>query len=90
MTELSEKERNEIISKMKKDPHYREGLPPYTSFDIDLREDIVETWGRDWGGQSSYAKLRAVVVQRPGPEAAPKHALADNQWYYLPTGLPDL
>lgn len=90
MTELSDKERNEIISKMKKDPHYREGLPPYTSFDIDLREDIAETWGRDWGGQSSYAKLRAVVVQRPGPEAAPKEALADNQWYSLPTGLPDL
>ncbi len=90
MTELSEPERNEIINKMKKDPCYRKGLPPYTSFDIDLREDITETWGRDWGGQSSYAKLNAVVVQRPGPEAAPKEALADNQWYSLPTGLPDL
>jgi N-dimethylarginine dimethylaminohydrolase len=90
MTELSEPKRNEIINKMKKDPCYREGLPPYTSFDIDLREDITETWGRDWGGQSSYAKLHAVVVQRPGAEAAPKEALADNQWYSLPTGLPDL
>ena len=74
MTKLNKEEKAQIISKMKKDPMYREGLPPLTSFDIDLRDDFVETWGRDWGGQSSYAKLRAVVVQRPGPEAAPREA----------------
>jgi N-dimethylarginine dimethylaminohydrolase len=90
MNKLSEEEKRKIIQRMKKDPLYREGLPPYTSFDIDFREHLKETWGRDWGGQSSYAKLRAVVVQRPGPEAAPVEALADNQWYSLPTGLPDL
>jgi len=90
MTKLNKEEKTQVINKMKKDPMYREGLPPLTSFNIDLRDDLVETWGRDWGGQSSYAKLRAVVVQRPGPEAAPREALADNQWYSLPTGLPDL
>jgi N-dimethylarginine dimethylaminohydrolase len=90
MIKLSEEEKRQTISKMKKDPLYREGLPPYTSFDIHFREHLKETWGRDWGGQSSYARLRAVVVQRPGPEAAPKEALADPQWYSLPTGLPNL
>lgn len=90
MTELSNEERKQVINKMKKDPLYREGMPPHTSFDIDLRDDIKATWGRNWGGQSSYAKLRAVVVQRPGPEAAPKEALADPQWYSLPQGLPNL
>jgi N-dimethylarginine dimethylaminohydrolase len=90
MAKLSDAERTEVINKMKKDPKYREGMPPHTCFDIDLRDDIEQTWGRFWGGQSSYARLRAVVVQRPGPEASPKEALADSQWYSLPQGLPDL
>ena len=44
MITLSEEEKRQAISKMKKDPLYREGLPPYTSFDIHFREHLKETW----------------------------------------------
>ena len=69
-------------------PLYRPGKPPLTFFDADFKEELEKTWGRAWGGQSSYAKLRAVVVHRPGPEAA--FGDIDPDFLNLPTGLPDL
>jgi len=69
-------------------PLYRPGKPPLTFFDADYKDELEKTWGRAWGGQSSYAKLRAVVVHRPGPEAA--FGDIDPDFLNLPTGLPDL
>lgn len=90
MKKLDEKTKSKIISQLKKIPYYRENKPPLTCFDIDLRKDIKKTWGKEWGGQSSFAKLRTVVVQRPGPEACPEGALVDPQFFSLPSGLPDV
>jgi N-dimethylarginine dimethylaminohydrolase len=90
MEKIDGKERNQVLSKLKKIPYYRENKPPLTCFDIDLKDDIEKTWGRNWGGQSSYAKLRSVIVQRPGPEACPKEAQVDPQFFSLPSGLPDV
>lgn len=90
MKNLNEKEKSEILSQFKKIPNYRENKPPLTCFDIDMIEDIKETWGKEWGAQSSFAKLRAVIVQRPGPEACPKGAQVDPQFFSLPSGLPDV
>ncbi len=76
--------------KFAKVPLYREGKPPLTAFDIDLIEDIEETWGRKWGSQSSYSKLRAVIMQRPGAEACPPEAELDPQFFSLPFRLPNV
>ncbi len=85
MADLNQEERREIIERLKIIPLYRQGKPPLTYFNIDMKEDLEETWGRQWGGQSSYAKLRAVVVQRPGPEACSKEAQVDPQFFSLPS-----
>ncbi len=69
-------------------PLYRPGKPPLTFFDADFKEEVEKTWGRSWGGQSSYAKLRAVVVHRPGPESA--FGDIDPDFLNLPSGMPDL
>ena len=90
MADIAEEEKKEILKKLKKIPLYREGKPPLTYFNIDMIEDLEETWGRLWGGQSSYAKLRAVVIQRPGPEACSNEAQTDPQFFSLPSGLPDV
>lgn len=90
MTDLTYEERKEVVARLRRIPLYREGKPPLTYFDLDMREDLEQTWGRAWGGQSSYAKLRAVVVHRPGPEACPKEAQVDPQFFSLPSGLPDV
>lgn len=76
--------------KFAKVPLYRESLPPLTAFDLEFRDDVKETWGRRWGGCSSYNKLRAVIMQRPGPEACPKEAELDPQFFSLPAGLPNV
>ena len=87
---LSKQEQAEAKAKLSQVPLYREGRPPLTAFDIDLKDDIEKTWGRKWGGTSSYAKLRAVIMQRPGPEACPKEAEFDPQFFSLPNGLPNV
>ena len=69
-------------------PLYRPGKPPLTYFDSDFLDEIDKTWGRHWGSQSSYARLRAVVVHRPGPEAA--FGDIDPDFLNLPSGLIDL
>lgn len=90
MMVLSKEEILEAKSKFSKVPLYREGKPPLTAFDIDFTSDIEETWGRKWGGASSYSKLRAVIMQRPGPEAFPKEAEIDPQFFSLPAGFPNI
>jgi len=87
---LTKKEEGKIKEKLKKIPLYRENKPPLTYFGPDMREDLEKTWRRQWGGQSSYAKLRSVIVQRPGPEALPPEAIVDPQFFNLPSGLPDI
>lgn len=69
-------------------PLYRPGKPPLTYFDSVFDAELERTWGRAWGSQSSYARLRAVIVHRPGPEAA--WGADDPDFLNLPTGLPDL
>ena len=60
---------NDYRENLTKIPLYRPGKPPLTFFDADFKEEFEKTWGRAWGGQSSYARLRAVVVHRPGPRS---------------------
>jgi N-dimethylarginine dimethylaminohydrolase len=74
--------------KVKKIPLYRPGKPPLTFFDSDFMDEIEKTWGRKWGGQSSYSKLRAVVVHRPDQEAI--WGDIDPDFFNLPSGMPDL
>lgn len=74
--------------KVKKIPLYRPGKPPLTYFDSDFMDELEKTWGKAWGGQSSYARLRAVVVHRPGEEAA--WGELDPDFFNLPSGMPDL
>ncbi|MFC2031323.1 dimethylarginine dimethylaminohydrolase family protein [Chloroflexota bacterium] len=69
-------------------PLYRPGKPPLTYFDSDFGDELEKTWGRNWGSQSSYAKLRCVVVHRPGPEAA--FGDVDPDFLNLPSGLVNL
>jgi N-dimethylarginine dimethylaminohydrolase len=74
--------------KLKDIPLYRPGKPPLTYFESDYLSEFSKTWGRSWGSQSSYARLRAVIVHRPGPEAA--WGDVDPDYLNLPTGLPNL
>lgn len=74
--------------KLNEIPLYRPGKPPLTHFDSSYLDEYQKTWGRAWGGQSSYAKLRAVIVHRPGPEAA--FGSEDPDYLNLPSGLVDL
>lgn len=74
--------------RMRDIPLYRPGKPPLSFFDADFLEELERTWRRKWGSQSSYARLRAVVVHRPGPEAA--WGDVDPQFFNLPSGLLDL
>ncbi len=74
--------------RVKEIPLYRPGKPPLTYFNSSFSDELEKTWGRAWGGQSSYARLRAVIVHRPGPEAA--WGEADPDFFNLPTGMPDL
>lgn len=78
----------EYHDRVKDIPLYRPGKPPLTFFDADFREELERNWGRSWGGQSSYARLRAVVVHRPGSEAL--WGDVDPDFFNLPTGMPDL
>lgn len=74
--------------RVKEIPLYRPGKPPLTYFDSDYLDELEKTWGRAWGSQSSYARLRAVLVHRPGPEAA--WGEIDPDFFNLPSGLPNL
>lgn len=74
--------------RVKEIPLYRPGKPPLTFFDSDFKDELEKTWGRAWGGQSSYAHLRAVIVHRPGPEST--WGEVDPDFFNLPTGLPNL
>ena len=74
----------EYEEKIQDIPLYRPGKPPLTYFKGDFRDELEKTWGRSWGGQSSWAKLRAVIVHRPGPEA--KWGEADKDFFNLPGG----
>lgn len=69
-------------------PLYRSGKPPLTYFGSDYMEEFEKTWHRSWGGQSSYAKLRAVIVHRPGQEAA--FGEEDPDYLNLPSGTVNL
>jgi N-dimethylarginine dimethylaminohydrolase len=69
-------------------PLYRPGKPPLSHFDSDYLDEYEKTWHRAWGGQSSYAKLRTVIVHRPGPEAA--FGEEDPDYLNLPSGSVNL
>ncbi len=75
-------------NRIKEIPLYRPGKPPLTFFDSDYLAEYRKTWRQDWGSQSSYARLRAVITHRPGPEAA--WGSIDPDFLNLPTGIPDL
>ena len=79
---------DEYAEKLKSIPLYRPGKPPLTFFNSDFLDELEKTWRRPWGSQSSYARLRAVVVHRPGPEAA--WGDVDPDFLNLPSGLIDL
>ncbi|NPV85872.1 MAG: hypothetical protein HPY45_07680 [Anaerolineae bacterium] len=75
-------------ARLKEIPLYRPGKPPLTFFDSDFLDELEKTWGRRWGSQSSYARLRAVIVHRPDAEAA--FGDVDPDFLNLPSGLPNL
>lgn len=77
-----------IVSQLNDIPLYRPRMPPLTFFESDYLDELGKTWRRAWGSQSSYAKLRAVIVHRPGFEAA--FGDEDPDFLNLPMGLPDL
>ncbi len=78
----------EYTDRVKSIPLYRPGKPPLTFFDSSFQDELEKTWGKSWGGQSSYARLRAVVVHRPGQEAI--WGDVDPNFFNLPTGMPNL
>ncbi len=76
--------RKSYANLLKQIPLYRPGKPPLSYFDSNYMEEFEKTWHRSWGSQSSYAKLRAVIVHRPGPEAA--FGEEDPDYLNLPSG----
>ncbi|NPV75265.1 MAG: hypothetical protein HPY59_02710 [Anaerolineae bacterium] len=78
----------DYASRVKDIPLYRPGKPPLTYFNSSFMDELEKTWRRPWGSQSSYARLRAVIVHRPGSEAS--WGDVDPDFFNLPTGMPDL
>jgi len=78
----------DYASRLNEIPLYRPGKPPLTFFNSGYLAELQKTWGRAWGSQSSYSKLRAVIVHRPGQEAA--FGDIDPDYLNLPSGLVDL
>ena len=79
---------HEYSNLLKKIPLYRPGKPPLSYFDSNFMQEFEKTWHRSWGSQSSYARLRAVIVHRPGLEAA--FGEEDPDYLNLPSGAIDL
>ena len=72
-------------------PLYEKGKPPQPLFDVDYLDELEATWGREWGAQTEFGKLRSVLVQPPtwGQVASPV-IKEDPGFFIFPAGLADL
>jgi len=84
----SEKEKK--MSILEKIPHYSKGMPHKPIFDIDFQDEVHMAWGEKWGYNSTFGKIKKILVYRPGDEQTNELIQTDRQLFNLPEGPTDL
>jgi len=74
------------MSKLDKLPLYEKGTPYKPIYGTDFLDDLKATWGEDWGMNSTFGKIRKIMVCKPGDEQKDSLIAEDYQLFSLPEG----
>ncbi|MCG2779083.1 MAG: arginine deiminase family protein [Desulfobacterales bacterium] len=77
------------MSRLEKIPFYQKDMPHKPIYGIDFLDEVEMAWGEKWGLNSTFGKIRKILVYRPGEEQKEALIQEDLQLFNLPEGPSD-